>query len=353
MIDKAAIRIRPYQEADRDQVLETLFLGFSMVGDRIVQKTIRHRSTVLGILAKSLLYTLLLELAIVTLSAINNSQGSGTGGVVEDFKALQEALMEPTTIQGMVSQFLKPSFMLLAAGMTVLVTLATVYSIYSNNEKETEKYIQGCLDEDLGDIVAYYQKDVPSSPPSAATIDSKEIETSRNRKTKSATTPKKNRSQFWVACLESHPQLVLGCISLDDVAAHADSLLTKHLKQGSPESTFTEPSEFDAELRRLSVHPNYRRLGVAKLLMQTLKDSAKKQGFKRVILSTTFHQPEAIAGYIRFGFEREKLVRISEFFTLWFAELKLNATAKEIEAQKEQQAAFLREVGLDSEKKIV
>ncbi|KAG0286528.1 hypothetical protein BGZ96_009367, partial [Linnemannia gamsii] len=122
MIDKTAIRIRPYQEADRDQVLETLFSGFSMVGDRNFQKTVRHRSTALAILAKSLIYTLVLELAIVTLSAVNNFQGNGTvsGGVMRDFKALQEALMEPTTVQGMVGQFLKPSFMLLGAAMTVL-----------------------------------------------------------------------------------------------------------------------------------------------------------------------------------------------------------------------------------------
>lgn len=350
MIDKTAIRIRPYQEADHDQVLETLFSGFTMVGDRIFQKTVCHHSTALAILAKSLLYTLVFELAIVTLSAVNSQgTGIGTGGVMGDFKALQEALMEPTTIQGVVGQFLTPSFMLLGAAVTVLVTLATVYSIYSSNQKDTDSYIQGCLDEDLGDIVAYYQKDVPTSPPSAATIDSKEIKTSGYRKTNTttATTPKKNRSQFWVACLESHPQLVLGCISLDDVAAHKESLFSKHLKLGSPESTFTEPSEFDAELRRLSVHPNYRRLGIAKLLMQTLKDYAKKQGFKRVILSTTIHQSEAIVGYIRFGFENEKLVRISKFFTLWFGQLKLNATAKEVEAQKEQQAASLQEVGLN------
>ncbi|KAF9151378.1 hypothetical protein BG015_006766 [Linnemannia schmuckeri] len=339
MIDKSAIRIRPYTEADRDQVLETLFLGFTTVGDRIFQKTVRHRTTALSILAKSLTYTLVLELLLVTLSAVNNSTtrtGKGAGGVLEDFRTLQEALMEPTTIQGMVGQFLKPSFILLGAGITVLVTLATVYSIYSSNQKDTQIYFQGCLEEDLGDIVAYYQKDV--SP-----VEKQDKDKTGNR---SATTPKKNRSQFWVACLESHPQLVLGCISLDDVAAHAESLLSKHIKQGSPASTFEQPSEFDAELRRLSVHPNYRRLGVAKLLMQTLKDSAKKQGFKRVILSTTIHQSEALVGYIRFGFERERLVKFTEFFTLWYGQLKLNATAKEIEEQKDNQALYLKEVGL-------
>ncbi|KAF9323881.1 hypothetical protein BGZ91_003286 [Linnemannia elongata] len=346
MIDKSAIRIRPYTEADRDQVHETLFLGFSMVGDRIFQKTVRHRNTAFSILAKSLTYTLVLEFLLVTLFAVNNNNsntgtGSGTsvGGMMGDFRVLREALMEPTTVQGMVGQFLKPSFLLLGAGITVLVTLATVYSMYSSNQKETQTYIQGCLDEDLGDIVAYYQKDV-------SIVEKQDKDSKANEHKTGQQQKKKNRSQFWVACLESHPQLVLGCISLDDVAFHSESLLSKHLKQGSPASSFEEPSEFDAELRRLSVHPNYRRLGIAKLLIQTLKDSAKKQGFKRVILTTTIHQSEALVGYIRFGFEREKLVRITEFFTLWYGYLRLNATAKEIEAQKENQALFLREVGL-------
>ncbi|KAF9133753.1 hypothetical protein BGX30_012182 [Mortierella sp. GBA39] len=341
MIDKSAIRIRPYTEADRDQVHETLFLGFSTVGDRIVQKTVRHRTTALSILIKSLTYTLVFELLLVTLSAVSNNSTTGArvGGMMGDFTALQGALMEPTTIQGMVGQFLKPSFLLLGAGITVMVTLATVYSIYSRNMKETQTYIQGCLDEDLGDIVAYYQKDV-------STVEKQDKDSKANGNKTGQQTMKKNRSQFWVACLESHPQLVLGCISLDDVAFHSESLLSKHLKQGSPSGSFEEPSEFDAELRRLSVHPNYRRLGIAKLLIQTLKDSAKKQGFKRVILSTTIHQSEALVGYIRFGFEREKLVRISEFFTLWYGSLRLNATAKEVEAQKENQALFLKEVGL-------
>lgn len=347
MIDKSAIRIRPYTKEDRDQVHEMLFLGFSMVGDRIFQKTVRHRSTALSILAKSLTYTLVIELLLVTLSAVNNNSttgtgtGTGVGGMMGDFKALQEALMEPTNVQGMVGQFLKPSFMLLGAGITILVTLVTVYSMYSYNMKDTQTYIQGCLEDDLGDIVAYYQKDV-----STVEKQDKDSKANGNKTGHQQQQQKKNRSQFWVACLESHPQLVLGCISLDDVAFHSEALLSKHLKQGSPASSFEQPSEFDAELRRLSVHPNYRRLGIAKLLMQTLRDSAKKQGFKRVILSTTKHQREALVGYIRFGFEREKFVRITEFFTLWYGYLRLNATAKEIEVQKENQALFLKEVGL-------
>ncbi|KAK3837090.1 MAG: hypothetical protein JOS17DRAFT_733077 [Linnemannia elongata] len=346
MIDKSAIRIRPYTNADRDQVHETLFLGFSMVGDRIFQKTIRHRSTALSILAKSVTYTLIIELLLVTLSAVNSNPTTGTGpgtgiaGMVGDFRALMDALMEPTTVQGMVGQFLKPSFILLGAGITVLVTLATVYSMYSSNEKDTQTYIQGCLEDDLGDIAAYYQMDV-------STVEKQDKDSKANgNKTGQHQQQKKNRSQFWVACLESHPQLVLGCISLDDVAFHSESLLSKHLKQGSPASSFQQPSEFDAELRRLSVHPNYRRLGIAKLLIQTLRDFAKKQGFKRVILSTTIHQSEALVGYIRFGFEREKFVRITEFFTLWYGYLRLNATTKEVEEQKENQALYLKEVGL-------
>ncbi|KAF9125735.1 hypothetical protein BGW39_007185 [Mortierella sp. 14UC] len=369
MIDKSAIRIRPYQEQDKDQVHETLFLGFSMVGNRIFQKSVLARSTALSILAKSLLYTLVVELALVSFSTVNsygsssssnaasinntsngtsNSDGNGNGNgnatwikenILDNFKALYEALMEPASVQGMVTQFLQPSFILIGASITVLTTLATIWTIYSNNERETETYVQSCLDEDLGDIVAYYQKDV------VVPEEQQQYKTAGNKDT-TRTKTKKNRSQFWVACLESHPNLVLGCISLDDIAAHSESLLSKHLKQGGTLESFTQPSDLDAELRRLSVHPNYRRLGIAKLLIQTLQESAKKQGFKRVILSTTIHQSEALVGYIRFGFDCEKMHRISEFFTLWYGELKLNSTQKERDAQREKQPELLRQVGM-------
>ena len=197
MIDKSAIRIRPYTEADRDQVHETLFLGFSLVSDRIFQKTVRHRSTALSIFVKSLTYTLVLELLLVTLSVVNNNSttgtgtGTGVGGMMGDFRALQEALMEPTTVQGMVGQFMKPSFMLLGAGITVLVTLATVYSIYSKSQKETQTYIQSCLEEDLGDIVGYYQKDV-------STVEKQDKDSKANGNNTGQQQKKKNRSQFWL-----------------------------------------------------------------------------------------------------------------------------------------------------------
>ncbi|KAK3847745.1 MAG: acyl-CoA N-acyltransferase [Linnemannia gamsii] len=350
MIDKSAIRVRPYTEADKDQVLETLFLGFNMVGDRIFHKTVRARSTALSILAKSLIYTLVVELALVTLSAVNNPSSNiidnnvgsnatwGEQSVLDNFKALYEALMEPASVQGMVTQFLQPSFIVIGLVITVLVTLATIYSIYSSNQRDTEIYIQGCLDDDLGDIVSYYQKEVPVD------VTDKQDKSGDEEMTKTKT--RKNRSQFWVACLESHPQVVLGCISLDDIAAHTAAFRYKHLKQGGDPSSLEPPSDLDAELRRLSVHPNYRRLGVAKLLMQTLQESAKKQGFKRVILSTTIHQSEALVGYIRFGFEKEKMERFTEFFTLWYGELKLNSTQKERDAQKERQPELMKEIGM-------
>ncbi|KAG0220437.1 hypothetical protein BGX33_000112 [Mortierella sp. NVP41] len=336
MIDKKAIRIRPYCKDDKEQVLETLALGFSLVGDRIFQSTVRSRSTVLSILAKSLTYTLVLELAIVTLSTVNISSPSSSGhSVLEEFRALQEVLMRPESVQELVDQFLKPSFILLGAVITLLVTLSTIYSIYRSNLKDTEMYLQGCIDEDLGDITAYYQEDI------VAVTSEKQEKTNKKKKT---TTTRKNRSQFWVACLESHPQLVLGCISLDDISAHTESLRSKHLKYGGTPETFKPPSSSDAELRRLSVHPNYRRLGISKMLVQTLRDSAKRQGFKRVILSTTIHQSEALMGYIRFGFDKERLVWTEPFFT-WFGVLDLCATQEEKDAQKEKQDALIREVG--------
>ncbi|KAF9932741.1 hypothetical protein FBU30_007391 [Linnemannia zychae] len=343
MIDKSAIRIRPYKAEDREQVLEALYAGFSMVGDRLFQKTISSKSTIFTILAKSFSFALLVEIALVTLSSIAKSspesEMSSTSGyfaLFQDFKSLQSLLMEPTTVQTMAYQLLRPKFALIGLAVMFLAALSMVYSIFVETQKSTDTYYQSCMEEDLGDIVAYYQKNIPN--PSAATDAEKQDQASIKGK--------KNRSQFWVACLDTHPDIVLGSISLDDIFFHSESLLAKHLREGQSPKTFVEPSEFDGELRRLAVHPNYRRLGISKMLLQTLYDSAKKHGFKRIILSTTLLQKEALVGYIRFGFEREKFVNVSEFFQFWYGQLNLNATAQQKKTQKDNQNMLLKEVGL-------
>lgn len=137
----------------------------------------------------------------------------------------------------------------------------------------------------------------------------------------------------------------MGCIAVDDNYAHAAHLKKKHLAQGGTAESFTAPKESDAELRRLSVHSDYRRLGISKILVEKLIEYAREQGFERVILSTTMVQKEALAGYIRRGFEKERLIKFDEMFSIWFGALDLKTTAendKEVRSLKQQE--WLREV---------
>ena len=57
------------------------------------------------------------------------------------------------------------------------------------------------------------------------------------------------------------------------------------------------------ELKGLTVHPNYRRMGIASMLHKTLEKYAKEKGVEKIILSCTIYQPEAIGFYKKHGFK--------------------------------------------------
>ncbi|KAF9178913.1 hypothetical protein BGZ51_007367 [Haplosporangium sp. Z 767] len=314
-IDKNAIRIRPYSKDDHDQIVNILYAGFTIVGDRQFEHRAKHYTTALSILLKSVIYTTLIELALL---AYGNSS---TLSSMETIHSLQESLMKPESAQDLILQFLKPSFLILWALVTVIVALTTLAVIYRQSTGNVMDYIQGSFEDDLADIPAYYQS-------------SQAVGKNKN---------KKNRSEFWVACLETHPDIVMGCVALDDLSAHVEQLKKKYLKEGRA-SSFEIPKESEGELRRLSVHTNYRRLGISRLLLQKLESHAKEQGFKRIIMSTTLYQREALTGYIRFGFEKENIVKLSPFFSIWCGALNLEATLKEKEDQKRRQDEMIKEV---------
>ncbi|KAG0209647.1 N-acetylaspartate synthetase [Mortierella sp. GBA30] len=312
-IDKSAIRIRPYAEGDHDQVIDMILTGLNTVGDRIFHRILKHKSTAISILTKSIIYTLLLEIAIVTYS--NSSSSLFT---LEDLRVLQETLMRPESAQDLILRFLKPSFLLLWTIVSLIVASTTILGLYRHSIRDNQKYIQSCFEDDLQDIAGYYQS--------------------------SSLNGKKNHSQFWVACLDSHPQVILGCIALDHNYVHLTQLKKKHMAQGGTVETFIPPKESDAELRRLSVHQDYRRLGIGKILINALTAHAVEKGFKRVILTTTMVQKEAIRGYIGCGFEKENLIRLDKYFSLWFGVLNLKATEKDKEERRSKQQDWLREV---------
>jgi GNAT superfamily N-acetyltransferase len=60
----------------------------------------------------------------------------------------------------------------------------------------------------------------------------------------------------------------------------------------------------DAELKRMFTVPAARGRGVARRVLTAIEESARDRGCKRVILETGDKQPEAIALYLKCGYER-------------------------------------------------
>jgi putative acetyltransferase len=58
------------------------------------------------------------------------------------------------------------------------------------------------------------------------------------------------------------------------------------------------------EIKRMYVRPQFRGLGLGKLMLQHLADYARQQGVTVLRLETGIHQSEAIGLYERFGFVR-------------------------------------------------
>ena len=58
-----------------------------------------------------------------------------------------------------------------------------------------------------------------------------------------------------------------------------------------------------AELQRMSVSPVCRRMGIARKLLDELLQHAKKQGFEKIVLTTTSAQTPAIGLYKKYGFK--------------------------------------------------
>jgi len=313
MIDQTAIQIRPYTKEDNDQVISILYTGFVPVGERYFQERARTTRTALTILIQSLIYSSLIELALAAYSTSTTSSFS-----LQDLNVLKEILMQPQTQKGMVTQFLKPSFMALSAVVTMVVAVVHLIRLYKLCTSGTDRYIQEQMKDDLADISTYYQSGAHNSQDK----DKKAESTGRNTRSKAKKAA--DRSQFWVVCLTSHPQVILGCVAAEDLSAHQDHLRMKHEKMNAPgQGPFEVPSKDDCELRRMSVHPDYRRLGIGKMLLVTLRDHAKKHGFKRVVLSTTFYQP---AGYKKFGFVKEKTIIVDDFFRIWFGQLDISSS---------------------------
>ena len=58
----------------------------------------------------------------------------------------------------------------------------------------------------------------------------------------------------------------------------------------------------EAEIRRMYVREEFRRQGLARLVLARLEDSARENGFDRLVLETGLVQPEAVALYLDCGY---------------------------------------------------
>ena len=67
-----------------------------------------------------------------------------------------------------------------------------------------------------------------------------------------------------------------------------------------------------AEVKRMYVRPRFRRLGLARLMLNHLEEHARRQGVALLRLETGIYQIEAIALYEAFGFRR-----IAPFADYW------------------------------------
>ncbi|KQR71915.1 GNAT family N-acetyltransferase [Pedobacter sp. Leaf176] len=62
-------------------------------------------------------------------------------------------------------------------------------------------------------------------------------------------------------------------------------------------------SENAAEIKRMFVHPDYRKQGIAAKILTELENWAAELGFKECVLETGKKQPEAIALYQKVGYK--------------------------------------------------
>ena len=76
-------------------------------------------------------------------------------------------------------------------------------------------------------------------------------------------------------------------------------------KDGLPVAcgAYKEYDSTSIELKRIFVKKEYRKQGLARLLVKALEDMAKKKGYRYAMLETGNGQPEAVGLYHKLGYE--------------------------------------------------
>jgi ribosomal protein S18 acetylase RimI-like enzyme len=116
---------------------------------------------------------------------------------------------------------------------------------------------------------------------------------------------------------------VLVAVAGDRILGSATLELTDHI-----ESTWTNPVAPDeAHLRMLGVHPNQRRKGIGRLLVNACIDVARAHGRHRLTLETTDRMRAAQALYRSMGFRWLRAREVAPGLSFQDYELRLDAAA--------------------------
>ena len=79
-------------------------------------------------------------------------------------------------------------------------------------------------------------------------------------------------------------------------------LLARRAEEPAGCGAFRPHDAATVEIKRMFVRAGHRGTGVAAALLAALEGEARRRGFRRAILETGIHQPEAIALYRRHGY---------------------------------------------------
>lgn len=134
-------------------------------------------------------------------------------------------------------------------------------------------------------------------------------------------------SYFWV--VEAYSDVTGYCEIVGTVGLGTSIQLFFCLLLINTADSSTNDDQTTAELRRMTVSPHHRRLGIGQLLLITLITHAWERGLASVFLTTTSYQIPAIRLYERMGWvvqRRTAVWRLLPTFELGLFDMKLDLT---------------------------
>jgi len=108
---------------------------------------------------------------------------------------------------------------------------------------------------------------------------------------------------FLIRCILTHPWVLVNLLRPKFRQQRATGVrsLSSHTK---PPSTATPAKENSLHVQFLVVHPDHRRRGIGRLLMNEIEAAARQRGFSRMHLSTSLDNHQAISLYESLNWEK-------------------------------------------------